>query len=109
MEAWLIGIVVAIVLAAIGTFWKMSRVRLLYAARLSWTPWGRELARQALAIERLASDHATNSYLSSINWNPSAKLRAAFYEYYSGRGDLPTMEQASAWYDEEFPAPWQKH
>lgn len=109
MEPWLIGVAVALVLTVIGAAWKKSRARLLYAATLSWTPWGREMARQALAIERIASGHASDPYLRSMNWNPSAKLRAAFHEYYAGRGDPPTTDQASAWYDEEFPSPWQRH
>jgi hypothetical protein len=104
MEAWLIGIVAAVVLTAIGAVWRKSRALHLHAAGLSWTPWGGQLARKALAIERFASDHATASYLRSMNWNPSAKLMSAFCEYFSGRGDFPTVEQASAWYDEEFPA-----
>ncbi len=108
MEPWLIGVVVAVALAVISAVWRKSRSRLLYAFRLSWTPWGREIARQALAIERLAADHSSSAYLHFNNWNSSAKLEAAFHDYYSGRGDCPTMKQATAWYEEEFPPPWQK-
>jgi hypothetical protein len=108
VEAWLIGVVVAVALAVISAVWRKSRSRILYAVRLPWTPWGREIARQALAIERLAAGHSSSASLQSKNWNSSAKLEAAFHDYYSGRGDCPTMEQATAWYEEEFPSSWQK-
>src|ERR1022692_1101726 len=91
MEAWLIGIVAAVVLTAIGAVWRKSRARHLYAAGLSWTPWGRQLARQALAIERFASDHATASYLRSMNWNP---LREHVLYLLNGGGALARFDDA---------------
>jgi hypothetical protein len=122
MAPWIIGIVVGLALAVISAAWRKSRDRAVHVIRLRWTPWGKALARQALAIddnakelarlalavERCAADRSTDSSLQSMNWNPSDKLRQAFYDYYTGRDECPTMEQVTAWYDEQFPAPWKR-